>query len=96
MALLLKDHMLDNILLEVRMLENLMLHLCDKEQEEESHINVVLLHQANTLHQDYVELHRLLGLVLLFAWCVAVMMHYLGTIFCIDVVWIGVSINVYS
>lgn len=31
MTLLLKDHVLDNILLEVRVLENLMLHLCDKE-----------------------------------------------------------------
>ena len=33
MALLLQDHVLDNILLEVWMLENLVLHLCDEEQE---------------------------------------------------------------
>lgn len=96
MALLFKYHVLDNILLEVWVLENLMLYLCDKEQEEESHINVVLFHQAYALHQDYVELHRLFGLVLLLAWCVAVMMHYLGTIFSVDVVRIGVSINVDS
>ena len=52
--LLLEDHVLDDVLLEVRVLEDLVLGLCEEENKEEGHVDVVLLHEAETIHENDV------------------------------------------
>ena len=73
--LLLEDHVLHDVLLEMWVLEDLVLGLCEEENEQEGHVNVVLLHQAKTVHENDVELHWLLRLVLLFRWCATLVVH---------------------
>lgn len=96
MTLLFQYHMLHNILLKMWMLEYLVLHLCYKEQEQECHIYVVLLHKSYTLHQNDIELHRLFCLVLLFGRGVTVVVHYLGAVFGVYVVWVSVTVDVHG
>lgn len=86
--------MLDDILLEVRMLEYLVLGLREEEQQKKRHVDGVLLQKTHALRKDDVELHRLLGLILLLGRSRILMVHYKRTVLGVDVVRVSVAVDV--
>lgn len=93
-ALLLKNVVLYYVFFEVRMLEELMLHFCEEEQEKESHIDLVLLQQTYRMTQNYIKLHRLLSFINFLALVIRLVMHNQSAVLGVDVVWVCVSVNV--
>ena len=86
--------MLHHVFFEMWVLEDLVLDLGEEEEEEESHVYGVLLQQADAMRQDNVELHGLLRFVVLLGLVVTLVVHYQRAVFGVDVVWVGVAVDV--
>jgi hypothetical protein len=73
------------------------LELSKEEQEKECHVNIVDFQKSDTVWKNDIELHWLLCFIdLLLALLIDLVVHNEWAIFCSDVVWLSVTLDVYG